>query len=199
MKNKILTYVKNIYHKYAPQEHHLKDTILHKIMGERIFEPALWKPTRNGIIWAFSIGTFVAFMPVWGGQMIIVGLLAVLFRFNIPVSLLMVWITNPLTAFFIFSLEIRLGLAIMGKSDGFYKVTSIAELFSYITPLVIGGVITSIAMGILAFIVIHIVLKFGITIKEHNHIHMPNMPHIPMPHLHKEDKSEEDSGTTEEK
>ena len=188
MKNRILTFVKKIYNKYAPKEHHLKDTILHKVLGERIFEPALWKPTKNGIMWAFAVGTFVAFMPLWGGQMIIVGLLAVLFRFNIPVSLLMVWITNPFTAFFIFSLEIRLGLAILGKNDGFYKVSTIQELLSYIYPLVIGGIITSIAMGILAFVVINILFKFGVTIKENNNIHMPHMPH--MPHLGKKDSTE---------
>lgn len=183
MKHRILSFVKRIFHKYAPQEHHLKDTLLHKLVGERIFDPNLWKPTKNGILWAVTLGIVVAFSPFWGAQMVIVGLLAVLFKFNIPISLLMVWISNPLTVFFIYPFEIKLGMIVLGDDRGFPNTIPSLEalvslLWSFIVPLCIGSAITSITMGVVAYILVQIMFKLGVTIKEHNPIHMPHMPHI---------------------
>jgi len=184
MKHGILGLFKKIYNKYAPKEHHLKNTLLHKILGERIFEPALWKPTKKGIIWAFTLGTFIAFTPTVGGQMIIAGLIAVFFRINIPVSLLTVWISNPLTIIFIYSLEIKIGMSILGNEFGFHKIHSVEEFFQYIIPLSIGGAVLSVSMGIIAYILVNIMFKIGGSIKEHNQIHLPkSVPHIPHPHI----------------
>ena len=57
---------------------------------------------------AFFVGLFTAFMPV-PGQMVVAALLAVRLRCNLPLSVGLVWITNPLTMGPIYYLAYRIG------------------------------------------------------------------------------------------
>lgn len=57
---------------------------------------------------AFFVGFFVAFIPV-PGQMVLAALMAIMLRCNLPLSVSLVWITNPLTLPAIFFLSYKTG------------------------------------------------------------------------------------------
>jgi uncharacterized protein (DUF2062 family) len=61
---------------------------------------------------AFFVGLFLAFIPV-PGQMVLAALGAVMLRCNLPISVGLVWITNPLTVPAIFYLAYQVGALII--------------------------------------------------------------------------------------
>ena len=55
------------------------------------------RSSPKSIAGGFGLGTFVAFTPTMGIQLILAALVATLFRTNRAAALIPVWITNPLT------------------------------------------------------------------------------------------------------
>lgn len=76
----------------------------------RIFlnRPEIWHLNRRSISGAVFIGLFCAFLPL-PFQMLLAGALAVASRRNLPVSVALVWISNPLTFAPMFYFAYRLG------------------------------------------------------------------------------------------
>lgn len=56
----------------------------------------LWRLNLHSVSWAVSVGLFVAWIPL-PFQMFIAAGAALLIRCNLPLSVLLVWISNPLT------------------------------------------------------------------------------------------------------
>ncbi len=78
------------------------------ILGDWIYATNLWHINRYSASMAFFVGLFVAFMPI-PGQMVLAALLAVLLGCNLPLSVVLVWITNPVTMPAIFFLAYKIG------------------------------------------------------------------------------------------
>ncbi|MCF7956742.1 MAG: DUF2062 domain-containing protein [Phycisphaerae bacterium] len=91
----------------------IKKTRLFRIWGHKLFENVLWRIDKKGIAGGLSLGLFVAFMPTVGFQMILAAFGAIYFKVNLPIALLMCWITNPVTAILIYTAEWRLGRYIL--------------------------------------------------------------------------------------
>ena len=59
-------------------------------------DPNLWHLNRRSVSGAMYWGLFCAFLPI-PMQIIPVTIGAILFRVNLPLSIVLIWITNPLT------------------------------------------------------------------------------------------------------
>lgn len=92
-----------------PRRKQLRNTWLHRTVGERLFAHELWVPEKRAVAGGLAVGAFVAMTPTLGVQMILAGLLAVAFRVNLPLAVGACWITNPATAPFIYKGLHRLG------------------------------------------------------------------------------------------
>ena len=82
--------------KKVPRQRHVRGTWLHRLLGDRLFSPELWRPTRQGVASGAAAGLFWAMMPI-PFQMLPSGITAYLCRFNVPAAISVVWITNPVT------------------------------------------------------------------------------------------------------
>lgn len=67
-----------------------------KFLGEILHDPEIFHLTRRSTSGGVATGLFFAFLP-FPGQMVVAGLAAILFRVNLPLAVILVWITNPVT------------------------------------------------------------------------------------------------------
>lgn len=111
-------------------------------MAAHMGEPSLWALTRNSVSGAFSVGLFVAFIPM-PFQMLVAAALAVLLRINLPISVGLVWVSNPLTMPPLFYACYRLGAWLMSipvsphSSEG--KLDWVLTHFNQIWPPLLLG------------------------------------------------------------
>jgi len=76
--------------------------------GDFSHDPNLWHINRRSVVRAIAIGLFTAFMPV-PVQMLVAAALAIIFAAYLPIAVILVWITNPITMPVFFYWAYRLG------------------------------------------------------------------------------------------
>lgn len=74
--------------------------------------------TPREIALGFALGVFVAMSPTMGFQMAIAIPIAALFKWNKLAAAMAVWVTNPITAPFIYGLTYFIGAKFLGMSLG---------------------------------------------------------------------------------
>ncbi|MEA3292554.1 MAG: DUF2062 domain-containing protein [Pseudomonadota bacterium] len=100
--------------RHLPPMHQVKSHRHLGFLGERLQEPYLWHLNRHSVARAVAIGLFCAYLPI-PFEMVPAALLAILFRANLPISVLLVWISNPLTWIILYSPPYLLGAQLLGE------------------------------------------------------------------------------------
>ena len=72
------------------------NSLVARWFGPILNDPHLLHLNRHSVSTAFFIGLFCAFLPV-PGQTFVVTALALVFRCNLPIAVVLIWISNPLT------------------------------------------------------------------------------------------------------
>ncbi|WP_371185725.1 DUF2062 domain-containing protein [Thalassotalea maritima] len=104
---------KKLIKRYLPDHQTIKANKHLKIFGDVLHDANLWSLNRRSVSKAFAIGLFMAFVPV-PFQMVFAAGLAILCHANIAVSMVLVWISNPLTIPPIFYFCYLLGTILIG-------------------------------------------------------------------------------------
>ena len=99
-----------------PKHETIKNSKSLKIFGSLLHDANLWHLNRRSAAGAFAVGLFCAFIPV-PFQMALAAAAAIPFRVNLPLSVAMVWVTNPITMPVIFYLCYVLGTWILGQPE----------------------------------------------------------------------------------
>lgn len=98
--------------RYMPKPETLSRQRSLRFMSHLIADPGLWILSRRSVANAFSVGLFSAMLPI-PFQMVVAAFGAWVLRCNLPLSVGLVWITNPLTMPLIFYGNYRLGAWLM--------------------------------------------------------------------------------------
>ena len=150
----------------TPSAAKLREVKSLSILGEWIYEPRLWHINRYSASMAFFVGLFVAFMPI-PGQMVLAAALAFRFRCNLPLSVGLVWITNPATMPGIFFLSYKVGAMIidvpMQQMEFELSFAWLSrELGKVWQPFLLGCAICGLFFGSLGYFVISMLWRFRV-------------------------------------
>jgi uncharacterized protein len=104
---------KRLFRKYLPSPERIRANKSLSFLGAMLGDPNLWHVNRHSLAGAAFIGIFTAFLPI-PMQMVVAAVLAVRFKCNLPLSVLLVWITNPFTILPVFYFTHQIGAALMG-------------------------------------------------------------------------------------
>jgi uncharacterized protein (DUF2062 family) len=88
--------VKQWLKRNIPHRDKIRDHKQLRVFGKLLHDPNLWHLNRRSVAGAFAVGLFVMYLPPFG-QMLIAAAVAIAARVNLPISVALVWITNPVT------------------------------------------------------------------------------------------------------
>lgn len=103
---------KNFIKKYLPSPEKIKQQKFLKLFGSLLHDGNLWHLNRKSARGAFAVGLFFAWMPI-PFQMVASAAVAIPLRVNLPLSVALVWLTNPLTMPFLFYLSYVVGTIVL--------------------------------------------------------------------------------------
>ena len=138
---------KDLLKKYMPSHETIKSHKNLQFLGDKLHDPNLWHLNRRSVSMAFAVGLFCAWIPT-PGQMAIAAIGAFYFRANLPISVGLVWITNPVTMPPLFYFAYLVGLLILNLPDASFSLDTILSgdiLFPFLTGCLILGLMCSTA------------------------------------------------------
>ena len=103
---------KKTLQRFMPDHRKIREHRHLQFLGRMLHHPHLWHLNRHSVAGAFSVGLFVAFIPI-PFQMVLAAILAILFHTNMPISVTLVWVSNPVTMPALFYFAYMIGASIL--------------------------------------------------------------------------------------
>lgn len=167
---------KHLIRRYLPDPEHFIHHPALRFMGTRLADPNLWHLNRHSAAGAAFWGLWCAMLPM-PLQMLPAAALAIFFRVNLPLCIVLCWTSNPLTAipllwlaYFIGSL--LLGVPMLNSSEIRSLLHDLASVFSqwfsesvvtesthlshYVGPLLLGAVVTGFLLGCTGYVLMRL-------------------------------------------
>lgn len=149
-----------------PDHNKIKQHKQLRYLGSSLHEANLWHLNRRSVSGAFAIGLFFAWMPV-PMQMLFAALAAIYFRVNLPLSIILVWISNPITMAPMFYGAYLLGASVLGvEKQHFEFEISLQWLSDSITTIgpafMLGCLICGGVSGLVGFAAIRLFWRFSV-------------------------------------
>jgi len=152
--------------RYTPDPAVLKKHKHLRHLGDWLHDENLWHLNRHSVSGGVASGLFWAMIPM-PMQMLAAAFTAVLFRINLPISVALVWLTNPITMPAIFYFCYVIGTWLLGKpaDAGEFQMSLEwigAELNSIWKPLYLGGFVAGTVLAILGYCAMRIYWRWHV-------------------------------------
>lgn len=152
--------------KYSPSHKTIKENKALSFLGDSIHQPYLWHMNRNSVARAFAIGLFCTWLPT-PLQTVIAAVFAIYYRAHLPLSVALVFITNPITIPPMFYFAYKLGSMVLGleleavpMNLGWeWFTTTLGEIWQ---PLLFGCLMLGIISSALGYFSIHTIWRRSI-------------------------------------
>ena len=161
---------KHLLKRYTPDAKAIREHKHLKMFARFLHDPNLFHMNRRSVSGAFAAGLFWAMIPM-PVQMVAATITAIVVRINLPISVALVWLTNPITMPPVFYFNYLVGTWLLGKPPGVgefhLSVEWITDQLDAIwVPLYFGSVVVGIILGALGYAGIrgywrwHVIHKF---------------------------------------
>ncbi|MBE0469728.1 MAG: DUF2062 domain-containing protein [Methyloprofundus sp.] len=166
---------KKLLKKYMPSPESIKENKNLNFLGDKLHDPNLWHMNRRSVSAAFAIGLLVAWIPT-PGQMAIAALIALYFRANLPISVALVWLTNPLTMPPMFYFAYLVGLGVLGQPPPdptieFSFDSVMANLGDIGGPFLTGCFVLGISSALVGYFGIHFLWRWNVVKRWNDRAH----------------------------
>jgi uncharacterized protein (DUF2062 family) len=157
---------RHLIKRYTPSRAALKQHRFLRHLGTLLHDENLWHLNRRSVSGAFACGLFWAMIPI-PIQMVTSALSAIFFRVNLPISVALVWITNPLTIPPVFYTNYLVGIWLLGTpaSIGQFKLSVdwiLAELNVIWKPLVLGSLVVAVILSATGYLVVRMYWRWNV-------------------------------------
>lgn len=157
---------RRLLQRYMPHPDVLKRNRSLRFMSGLTGNATLWVLTRRSVGNAFMVGLFCALLPI-PFQMVVAAMGACLLRCNLPLSVGLVWLTNPLTMPIIFYANYRLGAWLMNtparrvpeQIDVHWIAAKMADI---LPPLMLGSLVAAVSVGLASNLVIRLIWRWHV-------------------------------------
>jgi uncharacterized protein (DUF2062 family) len=128
-------------------------TLLHRMMGERLFAPELWIPNRESTARGLAWGMLIGFLPLPFLQTVSAVALCYFTRSNVAAAVLATLITNPFTFAPIAFAQRELGHLLMGWMQFMpAEYAGMGRYFSsYVVPFLVGSAVSAVVLALLTY------------------------------------------------
>lgn len=141
--------------RFLPSHEFLKGSWVSRALGNIFDDPYLFHLNKRSVSLGAFIGLFWTFMPV-PTQMVPAAFCAFWARANVPISVAMVWISNPITLppIMVFCYTVGaslLGIDFMPPAEGVTMAWFTAQLVNVWKPLLLGCLVCGLTAGTLGY------------------------------------------------
>lgn len=158
---------KKFIKRYMPDSEKIRNNKkLNKVFGTLLHDPNLLHLNRRSVSMAFLVGLFMAFVPL-PSQMIMAAAVAIYIRCNLPISVALVWISNPVTMPPMFYFAYKVGATILSTPERAFTFDLSwewlgTELAAIWEPFLLGCLVCGGVFGVLGFGLIRLLWRFHI-------------------------------------
>ena len=161
---------KKFIKKFLPEAHAVKNDKKLRFLGSWLHDPNIWHLNRRSVSGGVAVGLFMAFVPFPFGQTLAAALVAIFLRVNLPISALLVWITNPITMPPIYLGAIKLGNWILDLHPEKiqFELSWTWVSLNFVTvwkPFLVGSLALSAVISLLGFISTRLLWRWYISKK----------------------------------
>jgi uncharacterized protein (DUF2062 family) len=151
---------RKLLRRYLPDPSEVSENPALRPVSRWLKNPEIWHLHRRSVSGAAFIGLFCAFLPI-PFQMLIAAALAIMARCNLPLSVALVWISNPITIPPLFYFTYRLGAWLLNMD---VAVASIELSWDWLRdnlenigyPLLFGSLLCGWIAGITGFVLVRV-------------------------------------------
>lgn len=159
--------MKDFFKRSLPQVSQIKYHPKLQFFGKLLHDPNLWHFNRRSLAGGMAVGLFMAFIP-FPMQMILAAATAILFRVNLPLSMSLVWVTNPITIPPVFYFAYVLGTVLLGMPNqqvemSFSQEWLLHTLGNIWQPLLLGCFILGSLSALTGYLLINILWRLQVS------------------------------------
>jgi uncharacterized protein (DUF2062 family) len=152
--------------RYLPDHHKIREHKHLKCFGALLHDPNLWHLNRRSVSGGFFVGLLCVWIPA-PFQMLIAAAIAIVARVNLPISVALVWISNPFTMPPMFYFAYKLGSWILGTPvhDITFELSFdwlMDELEHIWEPFLLGCLIMGLASAMVGYLAVRIIWRLHI-------------------------------------
>lgn len=141
------------YLRHLPRLKRIRGSWLHRKIGDRLVDSALWQPGRDTVARGLAIGAFFSMLPI-PFQMLPAAVVAIALRANVPVALVGCWISNPITMPLFLVVQIQVGFYLLGWGSGWKLLIEDGMwdlLFKVPGPLILGSLVVGAILAVIGY------------------------------------------------
>jgi uncharacterized protein (DUF2062 family) len=156
--SKVSNMPKRLIKRWLPDQDKLKEHKHLRLFGKLLLDANLWHLNRRSAAGAFAVGLFMAWIPL-PCQMLLAAGGAILFRVNLPLSVALVWLSNPVTMPPLFYGAYLVGCQLLGHPaqhiDIQFTWAWLVSVFETLAPpLLLGSLVLALLSSLLGYTLI---------------------------------------------